>query len=77
MSRVCDLSGKRAQVGRRVSHSHIRTKHRFEVNLQKKRFWSETHKKYYTFKVATSTMRTIDKVGLDSYAQSVGLTLKS
>lgn len=75
MSRRCDLSGKRAQVGCRVSHSHIRTKHRFQVNLQKKRFWSTEKQKFYTFKVAASTMRTIDKMGLDAYAHSVGLSL--
>ena len=75
MSRKCDLSGKSSQTGRRVSHSHIRTKHRFEVNLQKKRFWSSTNQKFYTFKVATSTMRTIDKMGLDAYAKSVGIRL--
>ena len=75
MSRICDLSGKKAQVGRRVSHSHIRTKHRFQVNLQKKRFWSAEKQRFYTLKVAVSTMRTIDKIGFDAYAHRVGLKL--
>lgn len=75
MARICMMSGKKAQVGRRVSHSHIRTKHRFQVNLQKKRFWSTEKQKFYVVKVAVSTIRTIDKVGFDAYARKVGLKL--
>ncbi|MCY4381102.1 MAG: 50S ribosomal protein L28 [Proteobacteria bacterium] len=75
MSRTCDLTGKRFQVGYRVSHSHIRTKHRFGVNLQKKRFWSSEKQRFYTFKVAASTMRSIDKIGFDAYARRNGLKL--
>ncbi|MCY4443872.1 MAG: 50S ribosomal protein L28 [Proteobacteria bacterium] len=76
MSRVCQTSQKSVLVGNRVSHSHIRTKHRFLPNLQKKRFYSESRKKFYTLRVATSTMRTIDKLGLDAYVRKVGYTLK-
>ena len=65
MSKVCQLSEKRPQTGHRVSHSNIKTKHRFLPNLQKKRFWSADLKKFVSLKVATSTIRTIDKVGLD------------
>ena len=77
MSRRCDLSNKGVLVGRRVSHSHIRTKHRFLPNLHKKRFWSEQAKEFYTLKVAISTMRTIDGIGLDAYLKKVGIPLSS
>ena len=76
MSRRCELSGKGVQVGHRVSHSNIKNKHRFLPNLQKKRFWSDELKKFISLKVSTSTIRTIDKVGLDKYAKRVGLKLK-
>lgn len=76
MARKCDLSGKGVQTGHRVSHSNIKTKHRFFPNLQKKRLWSANLKKFVTIKVATSTLRTIDKLGLDVYAKRVGLKLK-
>ena len=75
MSKVCQLSEKRPQTGHRVSHSNIKTKHRFLPNLQKKRFWSADLKKFVSLKVATSTIRTIDKVGLDAYAKKAGLKL--
>lgn len=75
MSRVCELSGKAPLVGHRVSHSNIKTKHRFLPNLHKKRLWSESLKKYVTLRITVSALRTVDKVGLDQYAKKVGLKL--
>lgn len=34
MSQVCDICGKRPQVGFNVSHAHNKTKRRFNPNLQ-------------------------------------------
>jgi len=34
MSKVCEICGKRPQVGHRVSHAHNLTKRRFNPNLQ-------------------------------------------
>ena len=75
MSRVCQLSGKSAQVGNRVSHSNMKSKHRFLPNLQKKRLWSIHLGRYVKLRVATAALRTIDKIGLDQYAKRVGLKL--
>lgn len=76
MSRVCELSGKAVQVGHRVSHSNVKTKHRFLPNLQKKRCWSPELKRFVTLKISTAALRTIDRVGLDAYARKVGLDLR-
>jgi large subunit ribosomal protein L28 len=75
MSRVCALSGKGPQVGNRISHSNIKSKHRFLPNLQKKRLWSESMKKYVTLTISMSALRTVDKIGLDRYAKKVGLKI--
>lgn len=72
MSRVCP-TGKGVLVGHRVSHSNIKTNHRFLPNLQKKRFWSETHKKFVTLRVSTHAIRTIDKIGLDAFMRRTGI----
>ncbi len=37
MSRECDFCGKKPQVGNLVSHSNVKTKRRFNPNLQKTR----------------------------------------
>jgi len=76
MSRRCELTGKGVQVGHRVSHSNVKTKHRFLPNLQKKRFWSTELSKFVTLKVCTAAIRTIDKLGLDVFARKNGVSLK-
>jgi large subunit ribosomal protein L28 len=37
MSKICELCGKRPQVGANVSHAHNVTKRRFNPNLQRVR----------------------------------------
>lgn len=75
MSRRCEISGKGVLVGNRVSHSNIKTKHRFLPNLHKKKFWSPEKQKFVTLKVSASAIRSIDKVGLDAYAKKNGIKL--
>lgn len=65
MSRVCQVTGKRPQVGYNVSHAKNRTKRRFEPNLHNHRFWVETEKRFVTLRVSSKGMRTIDKRGID------------
>ena len=50
MSRVCELTGKRAMVGNNVSHALNRTKRKFKVNLVKKRFYLPVEDKWITLK---------------------------
>ncbi|MEJ7662769.1 MAG: 50S ribosomal protein L28 [Hymenobacter sp.] len=65
MARVCDLTGKRTRVGNNVSHANNKTKRKFYPNLQKKRFYiPEQDACPVTLKVATSTIRTINKNGI-------------
>ena len=64
MARVCDLTGKRPQVGNNVSHASNKTKRRFYPNLQKKRFYIPEEDAWITLKVSTSALRTINKNGI-------------
>ena len=66
MSKVCDITGKKPQVGNNVSHSNIKTKRRFNPNLQKKRFYIPEEDKWITLKVTTSAIRTINKNGISA-----------
>jgi large subunit ribosomal protein L28 len=63
MSRVCDLTGKRAMVGNNVSHAMNKTKRKFSVNLVKKRFYLAEEDRWITLRVAF-TIKTINKNGL-------------
>ena len=64
MSRVCDVTGKKPMFGNNVSHAHNKTRRRFNVNLQKKKFWLPDEKRYITLNISTRGMRTIDKRGI-------------
>ncbi len=64
MSRVCQLTGKKPQVGNNVSHANNKTKRRFNPNLQKKRFYIPEEDKWITLKISTSALRTINKNGI-------------
>ena len=64
MSRVCDVTGKKPMFGNNVSHAHNKSRRRFNVNLQKKKFWLPDEKRYITLRASTRGMRIIDKKGI-------------
>ncbi len=65
MARVCEVTGKKPMTGHNVSHANNKTKRRFLPNLQSRRFWLESEKRFITMRVSTAALRTIDKKGLE------------
>lgn len=65
MSKVCQVTGKRPLTGNNVSHANNKTRRRFLPNLQYKRFWLESEKRYVRLRVSHKGLRIIDKVGID------------
>ena len=66
MSKVCQITGKRAQVGNNVSHSKRRTKRKFEVNLHTKKFYWVEQDMWIQLRLSTRALRTINKIGLNA-----------
>lgn len=64
MARICQVSGKRPRVGNNVSKANNKTKRKFYPNLQRKRFYLPDEDRWVTLRVATSTLRTINKKGI-------------
>ena len=77
MPRVCDITGKKVMSGHTVSHSNIKTKRKFNPNLQKKRFFVPEENRWVDLKVSTSALRTINKNGIYAVLKKAGLTTKS
>ncbi len=71
MARIDQLTGKRPITGHNVSHSNVKTKRRFVPNIQKKRFYIPELDKCVTLKVAASTIRTINKLGVYAYLKGL------
>ena len=66
MSKVCEITGKRAMFGNNVSFSVNKTRRRFNVNLSKKRFYIPEEDKWVTLKVSAKALKTINKKGISA-----------
>ena len=66
MSQICQVTAKRPLFGHKVSHANKKTKRRFNVNIQKKRIWVESSKRWIKLSVSAKGMRIIDKVGIEN-----------
>lgn len=66
MSRICELTGKKAMVGNNVSKALNRTKRKFNANLLKKRFYIPEEDKWITLKVSAAALKTINKIGISA-----------
>ncbi|ARN76636.1 50S ribosomal protein L28 [Nonlabens spongiae] len=79
MSRVCELTGKKAMVGNNVSHAMNKTKRKFDVNLFKKKFYLPEEDKYVTLKVSARAIKNVNKKGITQMmkeARANGYTTK-
>ena len=68
MPKKCELTGKNPMKGHNVSHANNKTKRRFIPNLQNVSLYSDKLGKKLKFRIATSTLRTVEKNGgIDSF----------
>jgi large subunit ribosomal protein L28 len=68
MSRRCELTGKGAQVGHKVSHSNIKTKRRFLPNLLNVTLISDALGRSVKLRVSANALKTVDhRGGLDAF----------
>jgi large subunit ribosomal protein L28 len=66
MARKDQLTGKGPMSGNHVSHAHNKVKRRFQVNLQKKRFYIPEEDRWITLRVSAQTIKTINKKGISA-----------
>ncbi|MDR1200455.1 MAG: 50S ribosomal protein L28 [Tannerellaceae bacterium] len=66
MSKICQITGKKAMVGNNVAHSNKRTKRKFNVNLFTKKFYWVEQDQWISLSISAAGLRTINKLGLDA-----------
>ena len=66
MSKICQITGKKAMVGNNVSHSKRRTIRRFNVNLFTKKFFWPEEQMWISLTISAAGLRTINKKGLNA-----------
>ena len=66
MSKVCQITGKKAIIGNNVSHSKKRTKRKFNVNVHTRRFFWVEQNQWIRLTVSAAGLRMINRLGLDA-----------
>ncbi len=61
MSRTCEVTGKKSLSGHNVSHSQVKTKRKFKVNLQKRNLINPATGKKMTVRLSVGALRTLKK----------------
>ncbi|MEV4483004.1 50S ribosomal protein L28 [Micromonospora coxensis] len=65
MSRRCDVTGAAPSFGNAVSHSHRRTRRRWNPNLQRHRYWLPSERRWVTLTLTARALRTVDRDGIE------------
>ena len=66
MSTRCQVLGTVPGFGNSVSHSHRRTRRRWNPNVQRKRYWVPSLGRRVTLTVSARGIHTIDRLGIDA-----------
>lgn len=66
MARVCEITGRKALKGNKVSFSNKKSIRRFELNLIKKRFFVPSEDKWITLRLSAKALKTINRKGIDA-----------
>jgi large subunit ribosomal protein L28 len=66
MARTCQVTGRTPGFGNHVSHSHRRTKRRFDVNIQRKRYWVPSLNRHVPLRLSARGIKTVDARGIDA-----------
>ncbi|MGN9846805.1 50S ribosomal protein L28 [Nonomuraea sp. H19] len=65
MSAHCQLTGVKPVFGNNVSHSHRRTRRRWNPNIQSRRYWLPSEDRFVRLALSARAIKTVDKIGIE------------
>jgi large subunit ribosomal protein L28 len=71
VSRRCQVLGTEPSFGNTVSHSHRRTRRRFDPNIQHKRYWVPSLGRTVRLRVSARGIKVIDRRGIDAVVADI------
>jgi large subunit ribosomal protein L28 len=71
MSAHCQVTGRKPGFGHSISHSHKRTKRRFDPNIQRKRYWLPSENRHVTLTLSAKGIKTVDKRGIEAVVREI------
>ena len=67
----CQVTGATPGFGNRVSHSHRKTRRRWNPNIQRRRFYIPGEDRHITLNVSAKGLKTIDRHGIESVLATI------
>ena len=71
MAAVCQVTGAVPGFGHNISHSHRRTKRRFDPNVQRKTYFVPSLGRKITINVSAKGIKVIDARGIESVVKDM------
>ena len=71
MAAVCQVTGAVPGFGHSISHSHRRTKRRFDPNVQKKTYYVPSLRRKVTLNVSAKGIKVIDARGIEAVIKDI------
>ncbi|MBB2992221.1 large subunit ribosomal protein L28 [Mycolicibacterium iranicum] len=66
VSAHCQVTGRKPGFGNSVSHSHRRTRRRWDPNIQRKTYYLPSEGRRITLRVSAKGIKVIDRDGIES-----------
>ena len=71
MAAVCQVTGAVPGFGHNISHSHRRTKRRFDPNVQRKTYFVPSLRRNVTLNVSAKGIKVIDARGIEAVVRDM------
>lgn len=71
MSAICQVTGRKPEFGKQVSHSHRRTSRRWNPNVQRRRYFLPSEGRTITLTVSTKGIKIIDRDGIEAVVAKI------
>lgn len=71
MAAVCQVTGAIPGFGHNISHSHRRTKRRFDPNVQRKTYFVPSLRRRVTLNVSAKGIKVIDARGIEAVVRDM------
>ena len=68
MSAHCQVTGRKPSFGNKVSHSHRRTRRRWNPNIQTKTYYLPSQGRNITLRISAEGIKVIDRDGVEAVA---------
>ena len=71
MAAVCQVTGAVPGFGHNISHSHRRTKRRFDPNVQKKKYYVPSLRRTISLTLSAKGIKVIDARGIEAVVKDL------